>query len=220
MGQPSKTYYKWSCTGVVISSDLSWKKNTKQLVQRAYRRTILLHKLFEFAVPEEDLITIYVLFIRLILEQSCVVWHSSMTQEEQNNLERVQKSCLRVILKQNYICYEDALVRTKLETLHSRRQQLCLYFALNCTRHEKNSDMFPLNNSDHSMSTNMRNHEKYEVQYARIDRLGKSAMPYLQRQTNIVNRKLCIIVPQVLALYIVTTNHCTQVHKSQYCFKK
>ena len=39
--------------GVVISSDLSWKKNTKQLVQRAYRRTILLHKLFDFAVPEE-----------------------------------------------------------------------------------------------------------------------------------------------------------------------
>ena len=86
--------------GVVISSDLTWRSNTKLLVQRAYKRIILLHKLFEFAVPEKDLVTIYVLFIRSILEQSCVVWHSAITKEEEVSLERVQKVCLRVILKQ------------------------------------------------------------------------------------------------------------------------
>ena len=170
--------------GVLISSDLTWRKNTKQLVQRAYRRIILLHKLFEFAVPALDLVTIYVFFIRSILEQSCVVWHSAITQEEENNLERVQKTCLKIILKDNYISYEETLTRTNLDTLSNRRQKLCLNFALKSTKHEKNKKMFPLSLSSHSMSTNMRHREKYVVQYARTDRLGKSAIPYLQRLLN------------------------------------
>ena len=170
--------------GVVISSDLTWRKNTKQLVQRAYRRVILLHKLFDFAVSEKDLVTIYVLFIRSILEQSCVVWHSAITQEEMNNLERVQKTCLKIILKDNYNSYDEALTRTNLDTLSNRRSKLCLNFALKSTRHDKNKEMFPLNHSSHSMSTNMRHREKYQVQYARTDRLAKSAVPYLQRFLN------------------------------------
>ena len=170
--------------GVVISSDLTWRSNTRLLVQRAYKRIILLHKLFEFAVPEKDLVTIYVLFIRSILEQSCVVWHSGITREEEMSLERVQKACLRVILKDKYDNYEDALKRTNLITLAERREKLCLNFAIKCTKHEKNMEMFPLNKSKHSMSTNMRQHEKYEVQFSRTTRLEKSAIPYLQRLLN------------------------------------
>ena len=166
--------------GVVISSDLTWRSNTKLLVQRAYKRIILLHKLFEFAVPEKDLVTIYVLFIRSILEQSCVVWHSAITKEEEVSLERVQK----VILKQEYNNYDDALKRTNLQTLVDRREKLCLNFALKCTTHEKNKEMFPLNKTNHSMSSSMRHQEKYEVQFSRTTRLGKSAIPYLQRLLN------------------------------------
>ena len=170
--------------GVTISSDLTWRSNTRSLVQRAYRRIILLHKLFEFAVPEKDLVTIYILFIRSILEQSCVVWHSAITKEEETCLERVQKVCLKVILKHSYDNYEEALMRTGLTTLADRREKLCLNFAIKCTKHEKNCQMFPLNDSSHDMSGNMRNHEKYAVQFARTDRLGKSALPYLQRLLN------------------------------------
>ena len=43
--------------GVVITSDLKWQENTK-LVKRAYRRTIILVKLYEFNVPQSDLINI------------------------------------------------------------------------------------------------------------------------------------------------------------------
>ena len=34
--------------GIIISSDLSWYKNTKMLVSKAYKRIILLKKLYEF----------------------------------------------------------------------------------------------------------------------------------------------------------------------------
>ena len=43
--------------GVIISDD------TKLLVRRAYQRTIILTKIFEFDVPQADLINIYILFI-------------------------------------------------------------------------------------------------------------------------------------------------------------
>ena len=159
--------------GVVISADLTWRKNTKRIVQKSYQRIIILKKLFEFNVPEVDLLNIYILFIRSMLEQSCVVWHSSITQEEETDLERVQKVCLKIILKEKYETYEKALERTKLEKLVDRRTKLCLKFAKKCTENEDTKSMFPINPSLHSMET--RKHEKYYVQKSKTERLAKSA---------------------------------------------
>ena len=83
--------------GLIISSDLTWHKNTKMLVQKGFARKILLKKLFEFNVPQSDLVTIYILYIRSILEQSSVIWHTSLSQENIQDLERVQKSALKII---------------------------------------------------------------------------------------------------------------------------
>ena len=44
--------------------------NTKSLVKRAKARMRMLPKLVEFNVPVEDLLTIYILYIRSVLEQS------------------------------------------------------------------------------------------------------------------------------------------------------
>ena len=43
------------------------------------------------------------------LDQSAVVWHSSLSQKNRNDLERVQKSAVRCILGDNYKGYENAL---------------------------------------------------------------------------------------------------------------
>ena len=60
----------------------------------------MLRKLNSFEIPVEDLLNIYVLFIRSRLEQSAVVWHASITQGEEIELERVQKVALRMILRE------------------------------------------------------------------------------------------------------------------------
>ena len=49
----------------------------------------MLRKLNAFDVPIEDLLNIYELYIGSRLEQSAVVWHSSITQGEEIELERV-----------------------------------------------------------------------------------------------------------------------------------
>ena len=65
--------------GVMINNKLTWDSNTAFLVTRSNARMRLLHKLVDFGVPREDLVNIYVLFIRSILEKTYQVWHSSHT---------------------------------------------------------------------------------------------------------------------------------------------
>ena len=141
----------------------------------------ILHKLCGFQVPTDDLLNIYVLYIRSMLELNCQVWHHSLTDEDTNTLERVQKVALRIILKDEYHSYENALDLTNLKTLAERRSDLCLRFAVRCTKHPSMSKMFPLNMPS---SHNLRSTEKYVVQSARTDRLKNSAIPQLQRALN------------------------------------
>ena len=166
--------------GLVLRDDLSWKSNTAFLTKKAYKRMIILKNLFKFKVPMEDMIEIYILYIRSVVEQSAVVWHSSLTKGEQLDLERVQKVALRIILKDDYTTYSDALVLTGLETLKSRRNELCLNFAKKCVKSEPTMDMFPLK----SNPVNTRHPEKFLVPPARTDRLAKSAIPYMARLLN------------------------------------
>ena len=107
-----------------------------------------MHKISEFSAPREDMIQIYISYIRSILEQSSTVWHSSLTVEDSQDIERVQKSAVRTILKQEYSNYEDALDILHLETLSERREKMYLKFATNCLKNELTSDLFPLNPTD------------------------------------------------------------------------
>ena len=102
--------------GVLIRDDLSWKSNTHHTVKQAYKRMVILQKLSEFSMANDDLIDIYKIYIRSILESSAVVWHSSITEGERSSIERVQKVALKVILKAGYVDYDDALTQTGLQS--------------------------------------------------------------------------------------------------------
>ena len=115
--------------GTTITNDLKREENTKDLVKKGNARMCLLRAVSIFDPPLQDLKKIYIQYIRSILEQSCVVWHSSLTQEDTENIERVQKNALSVILRSNYRDYENALEKLNLESLKERREKLCLSFA-------------------------------------------------------------------------------------------
>ena len=169
--------------GVIITKDLSWDANTQSLVRRANARMRMLHKLLGYGVPVKDLLNIYVLYIRSVLEQSCTVWHSSLTSENSSDLERIQKNALKIILGENYLTYEQALASTGLESLHERRDSLCLRFARNCLKTSSVSDMFPPNVVSPS-AMNTRGREHFQVTKAKTERLKKSAIPHMQRLLN------------------------------------
>ena len=177
---PLDQVHETKLLGLVIRDDLSWKSNTKLLIRRGYSRMSILKKLFDFGVPTCDLIQIYILYVRSVLEQSAVVWHSSLTDWEETALERVQKVALRLILKENYPGYSAALELTGLETLAVRRDKLCLNFAKKCVKFPHTTDMFPQNKKIRVT----RKTEKFVVPFARTERYKNSSIPYMARLLN------------------------------------
>ena len=168
--------------GTIISDDLRWDLNTQNIVKKANARMQLLREVASFSPAIEDLKTIYFLFVRSLLEQSATVWHSGLTEENRNDLERIQKSAVRIILGDAYIGYKKSLVKLEMETLEDRRKQLCLNFALKCKKNPKTSNMFPENMKVHKMIT--RYEEKYQVEYANTERLRNSPIVYMQNLLN------------------------------------
>ena len=118
-----------------------------------------------------------------MVEQSYVVWTSSITREDSDSIERVQKIAFRIIYRENYSSYQNALTLSKLTTLSERRAKLCLNFALKCVQNSKTSHMFPLNPPQITRQT-----EKYTVIHANTDRLKHSAIPNMARQLNQYHR--------------------------------
>ena len=110
------------------------------------------------------------------------MWHSSLTEENKSDLERVQKSAFKVLLGEKYETYENALMKLDMETLESRRISLCLAFAKKASKNPKCKKMFPFNNKIHDMKT--RNGEMYKVQHANTSRLKSSSIIYMQNLLN------------------------------------
>ena len=88
--------------GVEMKDDMSWQANTASITKKSFGRMTLLRKLVGFGIQKKDLTLIYILFIRSKLEYCCEVWHSSITQEEVQDLYRVQKCALRIIMGAEY----------------------------------------------------------------------------------------------------------------------
>ena len=142
----------------------------------------LVRKVASFGTSVDDLKTIYFLFIRSLLEQSATVCHSGLTEENSNDLERVQKSALKIILGEKFISYENALLRLNMESLKERREHLCTSFALKCLKNPKTKSMFPENTKKHIMTT--RNNERFKIQFANTERLRNSPVVYMQKLLN------------------------------------
>ena len=168
--------------GTTVSSDLKWHKNSQQLTQKGYQRMTILRKLYPFDVPQEDMVLIYKMFIRSILEFNSNVWFSSITVEEREDIERVQRVACKIILKSDYINYNQALQKLNLQNLSERRQMLATRFAQKCANSERFCDLFPLNNNN----VDLREGEKYQVKFANTGRLQNSSIPAMQK---LLNRK-------------------------------
>mgnify|MGYP001398576655 CR=1 FL=1 len=178
-GQVVETVSQTKLLGTIITNDLSWNKNTDFIVKETNKRMRLLHIASKFTSNISDLKQIYMLQIRSKLDQSAVVWHSSLTKKNSQDLERIQKSALKCILGKRYVNYDDALNKLQLQSLGERRDEMCLKFAKQCLKIEKMKGLFPRKVRHHEMS--MRNSEVYDLVKPKTSRYQLSAIPVMQR---------------------------------------
>ena len=194
-GKVIETVKETKLLGTVITDKLEWNRNTDKIVKEANKRMVFLHKSSKFTCNKSDLKKIYILQIRSKLEQSAVVWHSSLTQKCKKKLERVQKSALRIILGDQYINYRNALEVLDLQSLDDRRESLCLKFAKKCLQVKKFQSMFPKRRQVHSMKK--RKNEKFVMRRSLTGRHQNSAIPYMQRLLNRVEAEKSQICKQI-----------------------
>ena len=171
--------------GVWLSEDIGdWGKNTTEVCKKAFTRMGMLSKLKYVGVPIEDLIEIYCLFIRSTAEYCSAVFATSLTCEQERKLTNIEKTALRIILHDNYVCYEAALEMTGLTSLSERRTAHLLSFSRRSARHPVHGPrMFPASENIQEIH-DIRNREKFKVNFARGGAYFKSTIPTAQRLLN------------------------------------
>ena len=105
-----------------------------------------------------------------------------MTKKNISDLERVQKSAVRIICGKNYESYSDTLSELGMKRLSERRKILCLKFAKKSLKVENFGHLFPINSKSHDMKT--RKSDFYKVSKSYSKRHLQSAIPSMQRQLN------------------------------------
>ena len=153
----------------------------------ANKKMRMLHKFSKLTKNKLHLMHIFKSQVRGNLEYCSTLWHSSLTESDCNDIERVQKAAMKVILGTRYQGYEEALKFMKIDSLRERRLKIALRFAKKSVRHKNVSPLFPLSENGHSMIT--RNPAKYVVRVSNTERMKRSAVPFLQRLLNKDNDK-------------------------------
>ena len=168
--------------GVTIKSNLSWSAHCDQICRTAYARMWMLRRLKPLGATSEELIDIYEKQIRCILEFAVPAWNPGLTKAQINQVERVQKCALAIILEENYQSYQSALKKVHLITLSERRYLLSLNFAKKAVKHDIYSNWFTPSASP-AMNTRSIKPTFKPVQ-ARLARYLKSPISYLTKLLN------------------------------------
>jgi hypothetical protein len=164
---------KTKILGTILTNKLSWDENCSNIIRKVNARMQLIRKVWSFGSTQNEMVHLWKVFCRKILEQSCVLWDSGLIKENRNNLERTQKTFLKLILEENYKNYENALNTCQLESLEKHRKILTLRFAQTSLADGHFRDLFPVRNKSHQMKT--RNSRKFKVFHANTERYRKSS---------------------------------------------
>ena len=174
---------KMKILGTIVNDKLSWDDNCQSIIKKVNARMQLLRSVQSFGATHSEMVHLWTIFCRSVLEQSSAVWHSSLTQENIDDLERTQKSFCKIVLKDKYTSYDNALYKLNMDSLHERREILQLKFAKSGIKHEKLNDLFP--KPENLCKMERRNVENFKVNFANTERLRKASIISMQNQLNI-----------------------------------
>ena len=169
--------------GVTIQHNLKWDTQVQTMIMKANTRRYFLTVLKRAGVQLQDLVRCYSAFIRPMLEYASPVWHPGLTKELSDDLEQVQRQCLRTLLPE--LCYREALQRAGLQTLAERRLQLCLNFARGLAASDFSSWLPSHRGQCHQRT--LRNNHKLNVLSSRTKRFNRSPIANIVSLLNSTN---------------------------------
>ena len=150
------------------------------VIRRRFRQRywILLH-LKRFGFDQEELAQVYRTVVRPIADYCAVVYHSMLTDAQDEDLDRCQAHALRCIYGMG-VSYSEMRRRAGVTTLRQRRIEQCDKFAEQCLKSERFSGWFPLKTG----RVSRRAGEKYSEHFARCERLKNTPLFFMRRRLN------------------------------------
>ena len=134
-------------------------------------------------LPLSDITDLYCTVFRPSIDYCVPTYHSMLTNEQSDRLERLQSRALKSIYGWNK-SYETVLELSGLDTLKERREKLVDSFAQKTSRNPRYNDTwFPkLEQTEHDT----RNKLTYREEYARTERYKNSPVFYMRRRLNLL----------------------------------
>ena len=104
----------------------------------------ILRRLKKLGASKFILLDAYQNLVRSVLEMAVPLWDGSLTKRNSQDIEAVQKICVKLISGQNLVNYEELLTSLGLDTLEARRVKLCLKFAKKCLKNDRFKHWFQI----------------------------------------------------------------------------
>ena len=167
--------------GFIFSNRPNVVENTNYIIKKCNRSVWSLNHLKRAGISQPILLKVYCTMLRPVIEFCSAVYHSLLTEQQSDNLERLQKSALRIIYGFGKE-YSEIIELAGIPTLKARRIIAFENFARNISRNER-YNWFPLDEGERST----RQKKKYKEMFARTDRLYKSPLYSKRRFLNSEN---------------------------------
>ena len=152
------------------------------LRKRMRERTWVLWHLKHAGFTQKELSTAYRQVIRPVLDYCCVIYHSLLTDEQDQLVERLQAQALKCIFGYK-MSYKEMRARAEVTTLRERRIELADKFAEKAASNPRFARWFPLRVSGRSEGRRTVT-DTYQEFQARTDRRMMSPLFYYRRRLN------------------------------------
>jgi hypothetical protein len=158
--------------GLIIQDDFKWNEHIAMIVTKASKRLRVLRR---GGIPPHDLITIYYALIRSILDYCCTVWHCGLPRYLSEQVEKIQKRALRIILPGRSCSEPQEMLQCP--WLDIRRSELCEKTMKKIVLGGRLSCHLTLTRENGYNGYNLRNFEQLSSFKCRTDRFGNTFFP-------------------------------------------
>ena len=175
--QPVERVTSYKLLGLHVTDSLQWKEHVSSVCSRAALRLHFLQQLKRASMSSDDLLYYYQSVVRPVTEYTCVVWHTSLTQEQTKQLESIQKRAMKIIFGTSSGDLSRALVT--LPSLAERRERLTKRFFSDMSNKTNCLHEILPEKRDSDVTDKLGNAKQYPVpSWARTERFKKSTIVY------------------------------------------
>ena len=171
--------------GFWFGSEPTVDLHIEKLEEKFRARLWSLRHLKRSGMSEDDMMKMFKMVIRPVIDFASMTYHSMLTKEQVMRLERLQMRALKIIFGAEN-SYNTIIAAQDIPRLAERRDQMFTKFALKCSTNPRfREKWFPLNPQS---SKGLRAQNKYVEFPARTERMLKSPLYQMRKRLNQIHR--------------------------------